>query len=317
MRPRRRHVAALSAPIKPFRADSPLVEPSLGRVRFDVVKAAWLWAMLIPGAVVGLAVVTPRLAVASLGLAFLTLCVGHSVGLHRGVIHGTYRARPFVRAVLAELFVLSGLGGPLSWARLHAVRDHWQSQLDCPRLFAYRHGLARDFVWNLHLRFDAADARADVKLKPGVLDDAWLRFLERTWPLHQLAFALVVLAIGGPDAVAVCICSRTACGILGHWFVGYAAHAWGAQPYVVAGASESGTNVWWLGVLSFGEGFHNNHHAHPWSARMGMRRYELDVGWIVLRALAFVRVVRDVRDVRSTDRLDACDFASSSLVTPD
>src|SRR5688500_13470519 len=112
MRPRRRHVAALRAAIKPLREDRPLVEPSLGRVRFDVVKAAWLWGMLLPGAVVGIAVVTPGLAAASLLLAFLTLCVGHSVGLHRGVIHDTYRAHPLVRALLGELFVLSGLGGP-------------------------------------------------------------------------------------------------------------------------------------------------------------------------------------------------------------
>jgi fatty-acid desaturase len=282
------------------RFEGPLVEPSLGRVRFDVVKALWLWGMLVPGAVVGLAVVTPGLVAVSLGLAFLTLCVGHSVGLHRGVIHDTYRARPMVRVVLAELFVLSGLGGPLSWARLHAVRDYWQSQPDCPRLFAYRHGLVRDFGWNLHLRYEAADDRALAKLPRGAatLDDAWLRFLEKTWPLHHLGLALVVLVVGGPDAVAVCVCSRTACGILGHWFVGYAAHAWGERRFVVEGATESGTNVWWLGVLSFGEGFHNNHHAHPWSARMGLRTHELDVGWLVLRALAFAHVVRDVRSPR-------------------
>jgi fatty-acid desaturase len=295
MRPRRRHVAAPGDAIKTFVAPSPLVEPGVGAVRFDVAKALWLWGMLVPGALVGVAVVTPRLAAVSLAMAFLTLCVGHSVGLHRGVIHGTYRASPVVRAVLAELFVLSGLGGPLSWARLHAARDHWQSQPDCPRLFAYRHGLVRDFGWNLHLRFAPRDERHLAKLPAGALDDAWLRFLEKTWPLHHLGLALVVLAIGGPDAVAVCVCARTACGVLGHWFVGYAAHAWGEQRFVVEGATESGTNVWWLGVLSFGEGFHNNHHAHPWSARMGLRMHELDVGWLVLRLFRTMGIVRDVR----------------------
>src|SRR4029079_1685269 len=136
---------------------------------------------------------TSTTVVASLALAFVTLCVGHSVGLHRGVIHRTYEARPLVRGVLVYLFVLSGLGGPLSWARLHAVRDYWQNRTDCPRYFAYGHSIARDFVWNLHLRFEPADDRADARLPPDILGDPWLGFLERTWPAHVVLLALVIL----------------------------------------------------------------------------------------------------------------------------
>jgi fatty-acid desaturase len=274
---------------------APLVPADVGHVRFDPARALWLWGMMIPGVLVGVPAISTASVLASLALAFLTLCVGHSVGLHRGVIHHTYEASPPVRGALAWLFVLSGLGGPLSWARLHATRDHWQNQRDCPGYFAYRHSLAHDFVWNLHLRFEPADARADHKLPAGVLEDRWLRFLEASWPLHVLALALGVLAIGGADAVAVCVCARTAAGVLGHWFVGYAAHRWGSRPYPVAGASESGTNLWLLGVLSFGEGFHNNHHAHPHSARIGLARGQLDLGWLVIRAFEAVGLVRHVR----------------------
>jgi stearoyl-CoA desaturase (delta-9 desaturase) len=250
--------------------------------------------MAIPGLALGLPAATPATLAASLALAFLTLCIGHSVGLHRGVIHRTYEAGPAVRGALAYLFVLTGLGGPLSWARIHAVRDYWQNRPDCPRYFAYRHSLPRDFVWNLHLRFEPADDRALARLPPGILDDPWLRFLERTWPLHVLGLALAVLAVAGPGAVAVCVCARTAAGITGHWLVGYAAHAWGERRFDIPGAAETGTNVWLLGVLSFGEGFHNNHHAHPRSARMGMRVRELDLGWLVVLALERLRLVRDV-----------------------
>lgn len=266
----------------------------IGRVRFDLGKALWLWGMAIPGLALGLPAATAATTAASLALAFLTLCVGHSVGLHRGIIHRTYDARPAVRGALAYLFVLTGLGGPLAWARLHAVRDYWQNRADCPRYFAYRHGLARDFVWNLHLRFEPADDRALARLPPGILDDRWLRFLERTWPLHVLALALGVLAVAGPGAVVVCVCARTAASLTGHWLVGYAAHVWGERRFAIAGAAETGTNVWLLGVLSFGEGFHNNHHAHPRSARMGMRARELDLGWLVVLALERLRLVRGV-----------------------
>lgn len=262
-----------------------LVPPGIGRIRFDAGKTLWLWGLLIPGAVVGIPSLTPATLAVALGLTFLTLCVGPSVGLHRGIIHRTYETSPLVRGVLAYLFVLSGLGGPLSWARLHAVRDHWQNRPDCPTYFAYTHSLFRDFLWNLHLRFEPADDRCDGRLPADVLRDRWLRFLERTWPLHVLALAGVILWTLGPGGVAVCLCARTAGGILGHWAIGYASHAWGERRYEREGATENGTNNWLLGVLSFGEGFHNNHHAFPGSARMGLRPHEFDLGWLVIRAM--------------------------------
>jgi len=275
-------------------AGDPVMAPEIGRVRFAAGKTIWLWGMAIPGLILGIPAMTPTTLVVSLGLAFVTLCVGHSVGLHRGVIHRTYQAGPVVRGVLVYLFVLSGLGGPLSWARLHAVRDHWQNRADCPRYFAYGHSIARDFVWNLHLRFEPADDRADARLLPDILRDPWLRFLERTWPVHVGLLALVIWFTLGSGGVALCVGARTAAGIVGHWFVGYAAHAWGERRFIVPGATESGTNVWILGVLSFGEGFHNNHHAFPGSARMGMRPRDLDLGWAAIWALERLRLVHDV-----------------------
>lgn len=285
----------IGAPAVVASPDGALVPPEVGRVRFDLGKTLWLWSMLVPGLVVGIPRATPAMLAGSAALTVVTVCLGHSVGLHRGVIHRTYRAGPVVRGALAYLMVLTGLGGPLAWARIHAVRDYWQNRADCPRYFGYRHSLARDFVWNLHLRFEPIDARAETRLPPGIFDDRWLRFLERTWPLHNLALALVVLVVLGPVGVAACVCARVAVTITGHWFVGYAAHAWGERRYTIEGATESGTNLWLLGVLSFGEGFHNNHHAFPGSARMGLRGHELDLGWLAIRGLARLRLIREVQ----------------------
>ncbi len=272
-----------------------LVPEEVGRVRVDPVRALWFWGMALPGLAAGVPALGPATLALALGLALLTLCLGHSVGLHRGVIHGAYEAGPRLRGILAWLFVLSGLGGPLSWARLHAVRDYWQNRPDCPRFFAYDHGLWTDFKWNLHCRFEARDDRALSRLPAGVLDDPWLRFLEATWPLHVLALAGLIGATLGSGAVAVAVCARTAAGIAGHWFVGYAAHAWGERPFPVPGARETGTNLKILGILSFGEGFHNNHHAFPRSARLGLGRGQFDLGWAALRALRGLGLVRALR----------------------
>ena len=276
------------------------MDPTIGRVRFDIYKTAWLWTLIATGAV-GVLVATPATLAVAGALHVITLCIGHSVGLHRGIIHRTYRAGPRLLGALAYLAVLTGLGGPLTWARLHAVRDHWQNQPACPAYFGYRHSLVRDFYWYLHCRFEPADARAEQRLPAGLLSDRWLGVLELTWPRHVLALALALAVTAGPAAAATIIGLRGALGFLGHWFVGYAAHRWGTQRFAIAGAAESGTNVWLLGVLSFGEGFHNNHHRYPASARMGIRWYELDLGWAVVRALVALGLVRGVQQAAPQD----------------
>jgi stearoyl-CoA desaturase (delta-9 desaturase) len=290
--------------------------PAIGAVQFDGGKTIWLWGMVVSGAAFGLPSLSARTLLLSTLLAFVTLCVGHSVGLHRGVIHRTYQTDPLVRGALVYLFVLSGLGGPLSWVRLHAARDFWQNRLDCPPYFSYDHSVARDFLWNLHLRFVPADDRADSRLASDILRDPWLRFLERTWPLHVLLLAIAVGFFLGPEAIAVSVCARTAAGILGHWAVGYAAHAVGERPFIVSGAKESGTNLRLAGILSFGEGFHNNHHAHPSSARMGMRWWEIDAGWAVVRALEMLHLVRHVKAWHRTDSGESISQTSSAATAP-
>jgi stearoyl-CoA desaturase (delta-9 desaturase) len=263
-------------------------------VRFSWGKTAWLWGHLLPALVLAPRHVGPGTLVAALLLTWLTLCLGHSVGLHRGLIHRTYAMPRAVERALVALFVLTGLGGPLSWIRLHHVRDHWQNQPVCPPYFAYRHGLLRDFVWNLHCRFEPRGwERYRV---PAVLEkDAWLRFLERTWWAWVLAFHAAVAAVAGWEAALVAGVARVAGAVLGHWFIGYWTHKHGPRRFAIPGASETGTNSLVLGWISFGEGFHNNHHALPGSARMGIERHELDLGWLTLLALERVGLAREVR----------------------
>jgi stearoyl-CoA desaturase (delta-9 desaturase) len=270
-----------------------LVPPHLGRVVFCWKKAAWFYAMLVPALVWAPdAFSAPSIAVSG-GLAFLTLCLGHSVGLHRGIIHQAYSAPPVVRRVLAYLFVHAGLGGPISWIRLHYQRDHWQGQPASPRYFRYDHGIVCDFWWNLHCVFVPTDrARYGVPLSDE--NDPWLVWLERTWPLHVIGLFLLLALLGGWGFAVVCVCGRVAAGIFGHWFVGFLSHTTGYRRYAIGGATEEGNNVLVLGVLSFGEGFHNNHHANPRSARMGEAFYEIDVGWWVVCALEALGLVHDV-----------------------
>jgi fatty-acid desaturase len=150
-----------------------------------------------------------------------------------------------------------------------------------------------------------------------VLTDRWLRFLDRSGRVHVLVQAVAFAVAGGPGAAAVCVCARTAAGMLGHWFVGYAAHTWGERRFVVVGASESGTNLPVLGVLSFGEGFHNNHHAFPRSPRMGLRAREFDLGWLSLLLLERAGLARGVRAAEPRLEPEAIAARGSTFPTRD
>jgi stearoyl-CoA desaturase (delta-9 desaturase) len=101
--------------------------------------------------------------------------------------------------------------------------------------------------------------------------------------------------VWGVSVAATVVCARVAAGLLGHWIVGYVAHTHGYVRWAIDGAPVAGKNTWLLGALSFGEGFHNNHHAHPGSARMGQVWWELDLGWAMIRLLERVGLVAEVR----------------------
>lgn len=268
--------------------------PVLGTLHLSPAKLLWFSTMLIPGVLLGIPALSFELSAIAGLLTFATLCFGHSVGLHRGLIHQSFSMKRPVHTILLFLDSLSGLGGPITWARIHAERDHWQKRQDCPQNFSYDNGMLRDFIWNLGYHYESPDKGEEKDLPDGLLQDWWMIFFQRTWLIHLALLTLLLWWTLGLDAVFVCICLRSAFAILGHWIVGYAAHNWGQRPYSLV-ASETGTNLGLLGVLSFGEGFHNNHHAYPRSARMGFYWYQFDLSWQVIRAGAALGLFSSVQ----------------------
>ena len=99
-------------------------------------------------------------------------------------------------------------------------------------------------------------------------------------PLVVLAAAL--LAIGGWPLFLWGICLRVVFGLHATWLVNSATHMWGRRRFATRDDSR---NNWWVALLTFGEGWHNNHHAHPTSARHGLAWYEFDPSWITLKIL--------------------------------
>jgi stearoyl-CoA desaturase (delta-9 desaturase) len=122
--------------------------------------------------------------------------------------------------------------------------------------------------------------------------DPFYLFLDRWYIPLQIALGGLLLMLGGWSFVVWGIFVRLVFGWHCTWLVNSAAHMFGYQTYDSRDASR---NCWWVALLSFGEGWHNNHHAFPRSARHGMRWWEFDSSFLVLRAMEIVGLARDLR----------------------
>src|SRR5262245_41850293 len=146
--------------------------------------------------------------------------------------------------------------------------------------------------------------------------------MERKWMWQQLPWALLFLAIGGWSWVVWGVCARVAVCVTGHWLVGYFAHNEGRCDWHVEGAGVQGYNVRFCGLITMGEAWHNNHHAYPGSARLGLYKGQTDIGWWVL--MAFQRLglawnIKTPRDLPARPELRALSSThySAAYLPPD
>ena len=151
---------------------------------------------------------------------------------------------------------------------------------------------------------------------PDLLRDPFLRFLDRSWLwLHATAGLLLLgtgwLAGGWPMAASFVVYGlfvRLVYVFHITWLVNSASHKWGYRNY---DTPDNSRNLWWVALLSYGEGWHNNHHAQPRLARHGHRWWELDMNYRFIRLLQKLHLVWDVAD--QIDHSDATRTAQIGL----
>ncbi len=227
-------------------------------------------------------------------LSGLTICAGHSVGMHRLLIHRSFQVPKPLEYFMVWLGVLVGMAGPMGMIRAHDMRDWHQRQDTCPPHPSHGAGPLKDMWWQMHCRF-RLDHPPVFEIEPEVADDPVYRWMERTWRWQQLPVALALFAIGGVGWVLWGICLRVFVSLTGHWAVGHYAHRGPARTgWRIAGLPVQGRNLPGLGVLTFGENWHGNHHAFPHSARLGVEKGQADPGWWLICVLEWLGLARDV-----------------------
>lgn len=289
-----------------LRVDGAGADPCDGRPVIDWRKSVWNGGLLIA------ALVGCPLFFSWSGLllflvsTYLTLLLGHSVGMHRMLIHRTFRTSKPLERVLVYIGVLVGVAGPFGILKVHDIRDWAQRQPRCHEFFAHTRGLVRDLSWQLFYRFDFKHP-PQLMIEPEVANDPIYRALEATWRLQQLPLAIGAYLLGGWSWVFWGVCARVIVSTVGHWTITYFCHNPGPGRWRRRGASVQASNLPGLGLLTYGECWHNNHHAFPESARIGLEKGQTDPGWTVIRSLERIGLIWGVgqpRDALQREDLD-------------
>jgi len=224
-------------------------------------------------------------------LYYLTGAIGICLCFHRVLTHRSLKVVKPLEYAIAILGTLALQGGPIEWIATHRAHHAHTDKEGDP------HDVHRGLRW-AHMQWlyrynDARPSKAEqARLAPDLVNDKFYVFLENTYLLWQVALGVLLFALGGWSWVIYGIFVRCVATYHITWLVNSAAHNDGYQTYRTGDRS---TNNWWVALLAWGEGWHNNHHAFPFSARHGLRWFELDVTWITIKVLTALRLARDVK----------------------
>lgn len=269
-----------------------------GFIVWDGAKSLWWFAHLV-GAGIGIIwFSTPDAALVFVILSGLTICAGHSVGMHRLLIHRSFQAPVWLERTLVWLGTLVGMAGPFGMIRAHDMRDWHQRQIYCPPHPSHAAGFWRDAWWQMHCRFDLRHPPR-FQIEDTIAADPFFRLVERYWMMQQIPVALVLWSIGGWGWVFWGVCLRIVVSLTGHWAIGHYAHRKGHQGWRIDGLPVQGYNLPGFGLLTFGENWHGNHHAFPHSARLGVEAGQADPGYWLISTLSWLGLAHSVKQPES------------------
>jgi len=229
-----------------------------------------------------------------LATAAITLCAGHSVGFHRRLIHRSFECPKWLDYLMMWLGTAVGIGGPIWTIRLHDSRDWAQRQPDCHWFLRHAKPFLVDGFYYLNFKLKL-DRSPGFDPGPGIADDRFYNFLDRTWMLQQLPIAGLLWLGGGWAWVVWGVCVRVAACTTMHWGISYFAHTRGPSDWTVDGAVIQAHNVPIMAIPTMGESWHGNHHAFPSSARHGLYPGQIDLGYRFVQTLELLGLAWNVK----------------------
>ena len=232
--------------------------------------------------------------IAALFLNWVSGSLGIGMGYHRLLTHRGYRVPKGIEYLLTVCGMLALEGGPINWVvthRIHHSRSDREGDPPSPR----DGGWWAHVGWILVGRAMQYEPKVLAHYAPELTSDPGHVLLNRFYYVPLVVCGVALLAVGGWPLVMWGIFLRVTVGLHSTWLVNSATHMWGSRRFETRDDSR---NNWWVALLSFGEGWHNNHHAHPSSARHGLAWFELDLNWWGIRTLQFLGLAKAVKVVK-------------------
>ena len=239
--------------------------------------------------------------------------LGICLGYHRLLTHSGMKSRPWVRYLFATIGSFAGEGSPLDWVADHR-KHHAHSDQEGDPHSPHDGGWWSHVFW---LAFHTHGGNRDAYLKrwaPDLYKDRGMRLVDKLFlPLH-VAVSLALLGGGyllggwqlGLSLLVWGMFVRLVGVLHATWLVNSASHIWGYRNYET---TDDSRNNWFVAIIAYGEGWHNNHHAYPRMAKHGHKWWEFDITWMAIRTLEKLGLVWDVVDYRTVAEKKARDQA--------
>jgi stearoyl-CoA desaturase (delta-9 desaturase) len=275
----------------------------MGRAVFIGEGINWLTLIVVAafhvGAVAALFFFTWQRLVVMLALYVLAINVGIGMCYHRLLTHRGYQVPKWLEYVMAVCASLALEGGPMFWVSTHRVH-HQHSDKEGDPHTPREGGWWAHTGWLLFGNSLHAQSEFLYRYSPDLGRDRFHVWLSKFHWIPLTASGVVLFGVGWlvsgfSGAVGWVLWGaflRVTIGLHATWLVNSATHMWGSRRFETRDDSR---NNWWVALVSGGEGWHNNHHAHPVSARHGLKWYEIDPNFYGIWLLARLGLARKIQ----------------------
>ena len=217
--------------------------------------------------------------------------IGICLGYHRLLTHRSFQVPKWLEYIITTIGALALQGGPIFWVANHRLHHAHTEDVDKDPYSARRGFWWSHMLWLFYQKSEFFNPETNKKFAPDLARDPYYCWLDRYFLLLQIPVGLLLFALGGWSFVIYGMFLRLV--LLWHstWLINSATHMRGYQTFKV---DDNSRNLWWAAILTYGEGWHNNHHAHPNVAKAGWQWWEIDVTWWAIQVLRTLGLAKRV-----------------------
>jgi len=226
-------------------------------------------------------------------LYWVTASLGICLGFHRYLTHRSFELPKWLAYFFVFCGVLACENGPIKWVAQHRMHHMGSDTSEDP------HSARSKPFWWPHIGWmlfknEKFDSKKVIDERCGDLIEDGVYVIINNFVVIiaiQVILSVILLYLGGWSWVIWGIFVRLVVTWHATWFINSASHWFGYKNFKM---NDLSTNCWWAGILAFGEGWHNNHHAFPLSANHGMKPGEIDLTWFFIKILKKIGLVTDI-----------------------